>query len=130
MTDCIKSPFALNRADGYGAVYYEGKHMNHSRVVYLQHTGKTSADIEGLIVRHSCDNPSCINPQHLILGTHADNMQDKVARGRWKGGRPGKLTAEQVAVVRLGGSSTTLAAQFNVSRGTIDNVINHKGRYK
>ena len=37
---------------------------------------------EGECVRHTCDNPSCVRPEHLILGSQAENMQDKIARGR------------------------------------------------
>ena len=37
---------------------------------------------EGMIVRHTCDNPACINPEHLVLGTHKDNTADMINRGR------------------------------------------------
>lgn len=58
---------------------------------------------EGMLVKHNCDNPTCINPKHLELGTHADNMKDKIERGRvpkgenhWKA----KLTDKAVRAIR------------------------------
>lgn len=73
---------------------------------------------KGLIVRHTCDNPSCINPLHLRLGTHADNAADKVARGRVS--RIGKLTEDCVRAIRrstLGVAA--LAAHYGVTRQSI-----------
>ena len=66
-------------AAGYGCVRVHGKlYLNH-RVSYEYHHGPIP---EGLIVRHTCDNPPCFNPDHLLVGTHADNARDKVERGR------------------------------------------------
>jgi len=56
-----------------------------SRVVYEQHNGKIP---DGMFVCHTCDNRKCINPDHLFLGTHQDNVNDMVKKGRQKGGRP------------------------------------------
>lgn len=44
--------------------------------------GVPLGQIKGLVVRHTCDNPGCCNPDHLLLGTHADNVSDKYERGR------------------------------------------------
>lgn len=49
------------------------------RVAYWLTTGEWPADH---VVRHTCDNPPCVNPAHLLLGTHSDNTQDKMDRGR------------------------------------------------
>jgi hypothetical protein len=44
----------------------------------------------GLLICHTCDIPLCVNPRHLYVGTDLDNMHDKMARGRWRGGRTAK----------------------------------------
>lgn len=57
----------------------------------------------GLVVRHTCDVPHCVSPHHLVVGTHADNVADRVARGRsarGEGHGRAKLDAEKVAAMR------------------------------
>jgi hypothetical protein len=61
----------------YGVVFFEGKVQLAHRVAFRLARGYWP-----LNGRHSCDNPPCCNPAHLLDGTHADNMADKVARGR------------------------------------------------
>lgn len=64
---------------GYGQFYRSG-HTTNAHIVSYELTVGTVAD--GLVVRHTCDVPSCVNPQHLLLGTHQQNTQDMVSRGR------------------------------------------------
>jgi hypothetical protein len=83
-------------------------------------------------IRHTCDNPPCCNPAHLVRGTHRENMRDKVVRGRMpdfsrdKGPRC-KLTMEQVAEIRriagYGISSGEIARLFDVSKPTAKSAI-------
>lgn len=94
---------------------------------------------EGMHILHSCDNPQCTNPEHLRLGTHAENMRDMKERGRAKGyGKPGeacghaKLTWEKVREIRRlkDGCPTlsnhVLAVQFGVTPSNISNIVTGK----
>ncbi len=64
---------------GYGVITQRGWLRKASRVAYVHYVGPIPS---GLCVCHTCDRPSCVSPSHLFLGTHADNIADKVAKGR------------------------------------------------
>lgn len=106
MTDCIDHGRRGNR-DGYAQVKRVINGVRHNpmmhRVVYCQHHGIPLDAIEGLVVRHTCDNPRCINPDHLLIGTHQDNTNDKVSHNRQpkreSHGRA-KLNEQQVRFIR------------------------------
>lgn len=112
---------------GYGGIKIQGQMRNAHRVLAeWMHGPLTSATV----VRHTCDNPACVNPYHLLLGTAAQNVADRVARKRSaKGSRNGraKLTAEQVEQIRYRRSTgelmTALAAEFGVNKSTIRLIV-------
>lgn len=72
------------------------------RLVYAAALGVSLQEIDGVVVRHTCDNPRCINPKHLIGGTLADNNRDRAERGRSAKAVPSRqvFDAEQVAAIR------------------------------
>lgn len=88
---------------GYGSYRYQGVRGTAHRIVYCKTHGVDLSSIKGLVVRHTCDNARCINPEHLVLGTHQDNMGDRCARQRTNKGeaRPqSKLTEADVDFIR------------------------------
>ncbi len=132
---------------GYGTFTVKslGKSFRAHRFAYALAHG---AIPDGLHVLHRCDNPPCVNPEHLFLGTHLENVADMVAKGRGaKGDRSGarlhpercprgersgmaKLTAAQVdeirATPRRRGGQHQLALRFGVSDATISMILNGK----
>jgi Zinc-binding loop region of homing endonuclease len=95
-SDCIDHGKGGNN-QGYGSKRVDGKSELLHRVVYCEHNNITLSSIKGLMVRHMCHNPRCINPQHLVIGTNQDNMDDMAKARR---GFQTKLTVEQVLEIR------------------------------
>lgn len=118
------------KSDGYGEVTEGKKHFVTHRVSYEHFNGPIP---EGLIVRHKCDNPPCMNPGHLEVGTHADNMRDMWERGRGSLGEMqpnSKLTAKKVREIRTrlanGDGVKPLAREYGVSPLMIRKIRNRE----
>jgi len=77
-TVCIESPFHRTPT-GYAMLGRKGRKLYAHRVAWEEANGPIP---EGMCVLHRCDNPPCVNPEHLFLGTHRDNTQDMLAKGR------------------------------------------------
>lgn len=117
---------------GYGMFQFSGNRVHTHRLAYELVFGEIPS---GLCVCHKCDNPGCCRPDHLFLGTHSDNMQDMVAKGRnavRQGGKHSmaKLTAIQVEEIRelcrKGYLQKEIASRFGVSAPTVSAI--HNGR--
>lgn len=121
---------------GYGQIRFQGQRILVHRVSWELAYGPIPP---GQYVLHRCDNPSCVRPDHLFLGSLADNNHDMDMKGRSRRiGSPGeknsasKLTDEQVQMIRdthkprdRTYGTTALARQFNVTIGAIQRVVHH-----
>lgn len=112
--------------DVRGCCRFRGERMAAHRAAYIMGKGDIPA---GMVIRHSCDNPICVRPDHLSVGTHADNVADRVARGRSAvGSRNGraKLTEDDVRKIRQelvkGVSRAALARLYSVDNAVIRQI--------
>lgn len=120
---------------GYGSIFSAGRKQKVHRYAYKLLVGDVA---DNICVLHRCDNPSCVNPEHLFLGTQQDNIADMVSKNRQTGAvgeRNGntKLTEDQVREVRrlYRYKSRThgiyaLAERFGVSDSTIHFIVQGK----
>lgn len=124
---------AFKRA-GYGRIAIGNKRaVDSHRISYLLHFGLIP---KGMNVLHKCDNPGCVNPQHLFLGTHKDNMRDKALKKRapsMKGRNNPSSTLTEVDVLQIRSKYSTgkfsqrkLAKEFSVSYTMIHNITSRK----
>jgi hypothetical protein len=112
---------------GYGVSCLHGEIVAAHRLAYETFVGEIP---DGMFVCHHCDTPHCINPEHLFLGTHNDNMQDKVRKSRHSHGEVhgmAKLTEEQARfVLQSAEPGRVLAMMFGVTADHIAMI--RKGR--
>lgn len=121
---------------GYGLIKTteNKKQINHPahRVSYEMAYGPIP---KGMLVCHKCDNPPCVNPDHLFLGTHADNGKDMASKGRsLRGTRnsKAKITEQDVRDIRDSfkdrgwGDLPALAAHYNLDRSSLYHIANRK----
>lgn len=146
--ECVLWPRTVDRW-GRGRIWHGKKLMLAHRWVWERLNGPIPDD---LLVCHHCDNPSCVNPAHLYLGTHADNMRDMTERKRYfaatdpercreagrKGGKMNtwfrgednpraKLTEQQIEWIRRDPRATKyVAADYGVHRTTIQRIRSGK----
>lgn len=130
---CWQWTAALNE-HGYGIFSAGGRsgrmHLAHRVAYELEH----SPIPVGLQIRHACDNPPCVNPDHLSVGTHADNTLDRTSRGRQAKGTDfphARLTDGLVAEIRSryeagGVTQRDLAAEYGIAQSAICNVVNRR----
>jgi hypothetical protein len=119
-------------SSGYSRAVINGKRLRLSRYMYEQKHGCIP---EGMVVRHKCDNPRCINPDHLEVGTHTNNMRDMIERGRRKStigsnNPKSKLTEDNVTDVirryKKGEKQTDIAKRYHVSKHCIFGIIHDR----
>ena len=119
------------RGKGYGRFQLEGRGVSAHRFSYELHFGSIPS---GMCVCHHCDNPPCVNPRHLFLGTVGTNNRDREQKGRSvvpdnRGSRHGmaKLTEDSVRAIRRrfaeGETRKQIAESLGVSRGAVADVV-------
>lgn len=120
-------PWLAGRACGYGVVQVAGKQQKTHRLAFEKHHGPIPA---GMFVCHSCDNPPCVNPAHLFLGSPKDNIEDMMQKGRQARGHrtnTAKLRAEQVLEIRRryegGELQQVLADEFGISNQLVSAIV-------
>jgi hypothetical protein len=128
--ECLVAAAGHPDRSGHRRLWAHGRLVGVHRLAWQEANGREVPP--GLLVRHSCDNPPCIEPSHLLLGTVADNNRDRDERGRHRalrGSENGraKLTEAQANEIRLSGASgPVLAARYGISRSTVSLI--RKGR--
>jgi hypothetical protein len=130
-------------SSGYGMFYYGGQTRKAHRVAYEMAHGSIA---DGMQICHRCDNPWCVEPSHLFMGSASDNMRDALSKGRLvtpitsaqrhfhaghaprgeraSGARLTRAQAQEIVLAAAGGELTkTLASRYGVARSTIQGVL-------
>jgi hypothetical protein len=111
---------------GYGKIHLNGKEQSAHRISWMLHRGNPI----GTLVCHCCDTRSCVNPDHLFLGTHKDNLSDAAKKGRMARGErnfKAKLNTGQVLAIRSDfRSRSEIARSYGLSWTSVDHIKSRK----
>lgn len=114
---------------GYGLFWWDGKTTRATRYSWMLYSGRPIPNSR-VFVCHTCDHTYCVNPEHLFLGTHTDNMRDMVGKCRNRRNLKKLITERQareiVVEYNSGSTYTTLSAKYNVSIASIRRIIDGK----
>jgi hypothetical protein len=120
---------AYRNANGYGTIGQGGRQAPHllaHRVSWMIHFGPIP---EKLAVLHKCDNPACVKPSHLFLGTHDDNMKDAAVKGRTAKGEGhglSKLKKSAIFLIRsMECRQTEIADTFGITQSNVSRIRNN-----
>ncbi len=109
--------------DKYGMLRVGSTIMRAHRFSYILHRGEIP---DGLLALHTCNNTLCVNPNHLYLGTHDDNMEDRKESGHYATGENhpmAKLSNEQAEQVRMAtGTYEEIGGRFGISKYQVGNI--------
>lgn len=128
MADCIEYPGYRTR-DGHTKLRFMGKIVSGHRLSYCASRKVTLESIKDLVVRHTCDNAGCVNPEHLVIGTQLDNIKDRQERKR----QAVKVPHEALGAIRerygAGGiTQKELGLEYGVHASQISLIVNFKNR--
>jgi len=131
-TPCIISPYAVGH-NGYAVLKHGNNYVRHHRLAYCLAANVPLASIASQVVMHKCDVRNCINPDHLVLGTQQDNIEDMNSKQRRNDAvgvcsSRAKLSEAAVLDIRKQHAAgrhgcPTLAKLFNVAPGTIYAIV-------
>ncbi len=108
-------------SNGYGRISINHKWVKANRVAWKLSFGEipTGVGYHGICVLHKCDNRACVNPSHLFIGTHAENIADMCAKGR----HARKLSDADVQEIKnADGTHSEIAKRFGIARSTVTHI--------
>lgn len=115
---------------GYGVYSFENKKQLTHRLSYMFTHGELPSSI---LVCHKCDNPKCVNPDHLFAGTQTDNMNDMVIKGSGRNNYNRKISIEDIKIIRAkyphcpkDGTVKELAKKYGINESSMTKIINRK----
>lgn len=111
---------------GYAVIKYHQKAYKVYRVMWERANGETIP--AGMSACHRCDNPACVNPEHIFIGTHDENMRDMISKGRQSA--PRGLTDDQVRTIRAavkgGARQKDVCDAMGIGSDTVSRIVNYK----